>query len=104
MIKSTYAIIYSEYLAKRLCNIIQGQNTVHIYCMQLEYLTRELQIYGTINNTKELLFYIFVAGLNENYIYILRLFKIKEYIKAKNICLAIEANTQASTKTGHLSM
>ena len=92
MIKSTYALLYSDYLARRLCKIHQGQNTVYLYCVELEYLVRELQIYGTVNNTNELLFYSFIAGLNEEYIYVLRLFKINEYTKAKNICLAIEVN------------
>jgi hypothetical protein len=84
--------IYTDYLMTRLYKLKQGDNSIHHYCLELEYLTSQLLKHRQIININQFLFYSFISGIESKYLLLLKFLDVMEYNSAKNICLAIEAN------------
>ena len=84
--------IYTDYLMTRLYKLKQGDNSIHHYCLELEYLTSQLLKHRQIINTNQFLFYSFISGIESKYLLLLKFLDVMEYNSAKNICLAVEAN------------
>jgi hypothetical protein len=86
-------IIYTDYLMTRLYKLKQGNNSIHHYCLELEYLTNQLLQHKRITDINQFLFYSFISGIESKYLLLLNFLDVMTYNSAKNICLAVEANT-----------
>ena len=86
-------IIYTDYLMTRLYKLKQSDKSFHHYCLELEYLTNQLLQHKRIINVNQFLFYSFISGIESKYLLLLKFLDVMEYNNAKNICLAVEANT-----------
>jgi hypothetical protein len=84
--------IYADYLMIRLYQLKQKSNSIHHYCLELEYLTSQLTQHKRISNINQFLFYSFISGIESKYLLLLKFLDVMEYNNAKNICLAVEAN------------
>jgi hypothetical protein len=84
--------IYADYLMTRLYQLKQGNNSIHHYCLELEYLTNQLTQHKRIIKINQFLFYSFISGIESKYLLLLKFLDVMEYNSAKNICLAVEAN------------